>query len=227
MSCPRENFFNTSSAFGLLLPGRPLRTDVVQVDADRWTISIGSAPQSFSVFLTNATGPLAAVSAIGIYAAREADHLFEYVGYLTQDYPTTVVTLPSSLLSVCTPVAVVVGFCLQTRADIANMESAASGGERGSAGMCFAPNAAYCGGTGTPSVQQAQAATKCAMAEKILGEFYNFVMSYGRSVNPGQPLCLSVSDTTEDYVLMPGNFVDKWRERMRTKIEKDSAFWTS
>ncbi|CAD2215247.1 hypothetical protein AGDE_01151 [Angomonas deanei] len=198
------------SPFGVLVPGQPILTDcILQTDETHWTLLLPQAPATLGVFLTNVTGPLAPQSAIGLYMAKASDQLFEYVGYLSAGQPSTLVKTPLPLLDTTTPVSVVLGFCLVPIEHIQNLEGSTMQNP-------LLPV--------LPASKAKEAATRYQVAERILEEMYNFIGSYGRLVNPNEPLLLDIP-SPEEYILLPSSYVNRWRERMNKMIQKDSSFW--
>lgn len=63
--------------------------------------------------------------------------------------------------------------------------------------------------------------TRNGIAERLLEDLYNFLMSYARCVPPQQMLHIPEG---EDHIVLPASFVNKWRERVQKKILKDSGF---
>ncbi|GET88133.1 hypothetical protein, conserved [Leishmania tarentolae] len=189
--------------FGVIIPGYPVQTNISPIDTGRWTVSLGLAPESFVVFLTMSE-PLPPGHGIGLFLAREDIMSFEYVGALTQQRASSLIKVPAVFLNAAQPIRIVLGLALEREEELENL-----------------------GFTHEQPLQQAQAATKVAIAERILEDLYGFVVSYartitlsgGRSANGLSPL------DPGEYVVMPTSFVDKWRARLQSKITKDNAFW--
>lgn len=190
--------------FGVIIPGCPVQTDVQQIDSGRWTLQLGYAPDNFVVFLTMAE-PLPAGYGISIFLAREDTMSFQYVGALTQQRASTILKVPTTFLNADQPIRVVLGLALEREEELINL-----------------------GVTQEQPLQQVQAATKVAIAERILEDLYGFVASYARSINwGGDSYAGNGLSGVEpgDYVVMPTSFVDKWRTRVQTKMQKDASFW--
>ncbi|EAN84500.1 hypothetical protein C3747_64g101 [Trypanosoma cruzi] len=187
---------NVLPPFAAILPGLPLVTEFNCLDGVRWIAPLGNAPESIVVFLTS-PAPLAPGICLGIYLAREDDGAFLYVGHLSNMRPSTILRVPPVLLNVDFPVRLLIGISQEKEEDVANL-----------------------GATQEQPLQQEQAATRLAMAERIVEDLFNFVMSYGR--------VLSADPTdaqSEETVYLPASFVSRWRERVLTKMRKDASFW--
>ncbi|RNF25599.1 uncharacterized protein Tco025E_02095 [Trypanosoma conorhini] len=183
--------------FAVVVPGFPVVTEFQCLDGVRWITPVGNAPESIVVFLTS-PAPLPPGTSLGIYLAREDDGAFLYVGHLSNMRPSTILRVPSALLNVDVPVQLVLGVSQEKEEDVANL-----------------------GATLEQPLQQEQAATKLAIAERIVEDVYNFVMSYGRV------LSADPSDAqSEETVYLPASFLSRWRERVLTKIRKDASFWS-
>ncbi|KAK7202165.1 hypothetical protein NESM_000286100 [Novymonas esmeraldas] len=192
----------TAPLFGVIVPGCPVVTDIASVDAGRWTVCLGVAPESFVVFLTMSE-PLPLGFGVGLFLAREDTMSFQYIGALTRQRASTIITVSSAFLDAARPIRVVLGLALEREAELENL-----------------------GLTQEQPLQQVQAATKLAIAERILEDLYGFVVSYARSLTAGGNGITDISSVDPgDYVVMPTSFVDKWRARVHTKISKDNAFW--
>lgn len=183
--------------FAVVLPGASVITEFQCLDNVRWVRSLGNAPESIVVFLTS-PAPLPPATALGVYIAREDDGAFVYVGHLSNARPSTILRVPSVFLNVDVPVRVVLGISWEREEDVANL-----------------------GATQEQPLQQEHAATKLAMAERIVEDLFNFVMSYARvlSADPNDP-------QSEETVYMPATYVRRWRERVLAKIRKDASFWS-
>lgn len=192
--------------FGVIIPGCPVQTSLAQIDSGRWTLQLGFAPESFVVFLTMAE-PLPPGYGISIFLARADTMSFQYIGALTQQRASTILKVPTNLLDADRPIQIVLGLALEREEELVNL-----------------------GNTQEQPLQQVQAATKVAIAERILEDLYGFVASYARSINwgndsyPGSGNGLGGLDPG-DYVVLPTSFIDKWRARVQTKIQKDASFW--
>jgi hypothetical protein len=183
-----------------------VQTNIERIDSGRWTLRLGYAPESFVVFLTMVE-PLPAGYGISLFLAREDAMSFQYVGALTQQRASTILKVPTTFLNADQPIRVVLGLALEREEELVNL-----------------------GSTQEQPLQQIQAATKVAIAERILEDLYGFVASYARSINwngdgyGGYDNPLSGVEPG-DYVVMPTSFVDKWRARVQTKMQKDASFW--
>ncbi|RNF05676.1 hypothetical protein TraAM80_04397 [Trypanosoma rangeli] len=183
--------------FAVIIPGFSVVTEFQCLDGVRWITPVGNAPEAIVVFLTS-PAPLPPGMSLGIYLAREDDGAFVYVGHLSNTRPSTILRVPSVLLNVNVPVRLVLGVSQEKQEDVANL-----------------------GATQEQPLQQEQAATKLVMAERIVDDMYNFVMSYGRV------LSADPSDAqSEETVYLPASFVSRWRERVLTKMRKDASFWS-
>ncbi|KPI88782.1 hypothetical protein ABL78_2097 [Leptomonas seymouri] len=196
-----------SPLFGVIVPGCPVQTNVEQIDSGRWALQLGFASESIVVFLTMAE-PLPPDYGIGLFLAREDTMSFQYVGALTQQRASTILRVPTAFLNADQPIRIVLGLALERAEELQNL-----------------------GTTQEQPLQQAQAATKVAIAERILEDLYSFVASYARSMSwtgdcygGGGNSGLSGVEPG-DYVVMPTSFVNKWRARVQTKMQKDAAFW--
>lgn len=189
--------------FGVIIPGYPVQTDISPVDTGRWTVSLGVAPESFVVFLTMSE-PLPPGHGIGLFLAREDTMSFQYVGALTQQRASSIVKVPTVFLNAAQPIRIVLGLALEREEELENL-----------------------GFTYEQPLHQSQAATKIAIAERILEDLYSFVVSYARSITLGDGSGTNGITSIEpgDYVVMPASFVDKWRARLQSKLAKDNAFW--
>ncbi|KPA75330.1 hypothetical protein ABB37_08624 [Leptomonas pyrrhocoris] len=193
--------------FGVIVPGCPVQTNLAQIDSGRWSLQLGFAPESFVVFLTMAE-PLPPGYGIGLFLAREDTMSFQYVGALTQQRASTILRVPTAFLNADQPIRVVLGLALEREEELLNL-----------------------GATQEQPLQQVRAATKVAIAERILEDLYGFVASYARSINWNSDCAGGYGNNglaglePGDYVVMPTSFVDKWRTRVQTKIRKDASFW--
>lgn len=192
-----------SSPFGVVVPGFAVRCDVQQVDASRWTIALGAAPETFVVFLTGAV-PLPGGYGVAVFVAREDAMHFQYVGALGQHRPSSLFKLPTTMMDADQPVSAVLGLALERESELANL-----------------------GQTQEQPMQQVQAATKVALAERLLEDLYHFVSSYARFIQWDGQAAGSLADIAPgDYVVMPASFVEKWRHRIEAKMRKDASFWS-
>lgn len=189
----------TPDLFGVVVPGCPVSTSLTQVDSGKWTIALGEAPESFVVFLTLAE-PLPEGYGISLFLAREDELSFQYVGYLSQGRPSGLFRVPATLLNMDQPVRVVLGLSLELAQEIINL-----------------------GQTQQQPLEVMQAATRVAIAERLLEDLYGFTSSFARGISSQQAPDLGLEDG--EYVVMPANYVDKWRQRIETKIRKDVTFW--
>ncbi|KAG5502623.1 hypothetical protein JIQ42_05692 [Leishmania sp. Namibia] len=190
--------------FGVIVPGCPVQTDISLVDTGRWTTSLGVAPDSFVVFLTMSE-PLPPGYGIGLFLAREDTMSFQYVGALTQQRPSSIVRVSAVFLNAAQPIRIVLGLALEREEELQNL-----------------------GLTQEQPLQQSQAATKAAIAERILKDLYDFVVSYARTLTSDGGSGTNGIGSIEpgDYVVLPTSFVDRWRARVQTKLAKDNAFWS-
>ncbi|KAG5479994.1 hypothetical protein LSCM1_06413 [Leishmania martiniquensis] len=187
--------------FGVIVPGCPVHTDISAVDTGRWTVNLGVAPESFVVFLTM-SGPLPPGYGIGLFLAREDTMSFQYVGAITQQRPSSIVRVSAVFLDAAQPIRIVLGLALEQEEALHNL-----------------------GLTQEQPLQQSQAATKLAIAERILKDLYEFVVSYARTLTWDGGINGIGSLEPGEYVVLPASFVDKWRARVQTKLAKDNAFW--
>ncbi|CCW59836.1 unnamed protein product [Phytomonas sp. EM1] len=192
----------TENPFGVVVPGRPVWLTFQALDATHWTVALGDAPKSFVVFLTQSV-PLPAGCGIEVYLAREMDPNggFVYVGALTAQNPSSLIQTPNTFLNVDQPVRIVLGLALGTEDSIQNLSQSVK-----------------------PQLEEAQMTTKIIIAERILEDLCNFVLSYARSIKPGDLVSQYIA-TEEEHVLMPASFVTKWRDRVMTRLRKDASFW--
>ncbi|KAH9601127.1 protein of unknown function DUF775 [Trypanosoma melophagium] len=183
----------TAPPFAVVLPGRPVMTEFQCLDGVRWVAPLGEAPASIVVFLIFGASPLPPGVALAFYLAREDDGAFVHIGHLSHDRPSAVLPVPSVFLNVDAPVRVVLGVSSERAEDVANIV-----GEQ----------------------QEERAATRLAIAERIVEDLYNFVSSYGRvlSADPNDP-------QSEETIYLPASFVNRWRERVLVRLRKDASFW--
>lgn len=184
--------------FGCLIPGCPVLTDFTQINETKWSVPLGNAPESIVVFLTGVQ-PVPAGFAIGVYVSRIGDAVYEYVGCLTNECPSSVFRVPSSFLSVASASPVALGLSLETLDTVRNL-----------------------GVTNSQPLEQTRAATYIAIAERITNDLHTFVCSYAKvlSSDPSDP-------QSEEIIYMPARWADTWKQRLLTRIQKDAAFWTS
>nr|CCC89320.1 unnamed protein product [Trypanosoma congolense IL3000] len=186
----------TQPPIAVVLAGSPVVTQFQCLDGVRWVTPLGPAPESIVVFLTAPT-PLQPGNALGIYLAREDDGAFAYVGHVSNTLPSAILRVPSSFISIDTPVRVVLGISAEREDDMKNMGDAA-----------------------LQQLEEERVATKLALSERLVEELYNFVSSYGRLV-PTDPN----NSQSEEAIFLPTSFVDLWRRRVLAKLRKDSTFW--
>ncbi|KAH8611251.1 putative Overproducer of inositol protein 10 likeputative [Trypanosoma vivax] len=180
----------------VIVPGCPVLTQFQCIDGIRWIASLGNAPASIVVFLT-APAPLPFDAALGIYLAREDSGAFEYIGYLSNAQPSAIMRVPSIFLDVVTPIRVFLGISSEREQDMKNL------------------------GQAPQQEQERTAVTLLAMSERLVEDLYNFVTSYGRVI-PGN----SDGAVSEETIFMPISFVDRWRNKLLSKLRNDTSFWS-
>ncbi|KAG5506437.1 hypothetical protein JKF63_05940 [Porcisia hertigi] len=192
------------SPFGVIVPGYPVQTNVSPVDAGRWTINLGVAPESLVVFLTMSE-PLPPGYGVGLFLAREDTMSFQYVGALTQERASSIIKVPAVFLNPAASTRIVLGLALEREEELQNL-----------------------GFTHEQPLHQSEAATKIVIAERLLEDLYSFVASYARTLTLGGGCGAGDLSSSEagDYVVMPASFVEKWRTRVQKKITKDDTFWS-
>lgn len=205
---PHRNGFHTSSdAFvGVIIPGQNVRYDFTPMDGNRWTMHLGNAADTFVVFLMPSS-PLPNGYGLSIYLAQAGDlSSFVFLGALKPTHTSSLFRVPAMFLDSLAPVQIVLGISLEKMEDIENL-----------------------GQTRQQPLQQAHAATRLALAERVLESFYNFVSSYAQCVRPAEGGWQRVAQETagqsteQEYVVIPASFVAKWRDRVSTQLQKDSS----
>ena len=185
------------SPFGCIVPGCLPNTGFVQQDdPNKWMLDMGYASESVVIFLTG-VAPIPAGQAVGIYMATQAELSWNFVGYLTNQMPSSIVQVPFPLLNVSCPSPLVVGLQVDTESNVLNL-----------------------GITSHQPMEQRRAASIEDIARRVAGDLYTFLISYAKilSSDPADPQSV-------ETVYLPANYVDKWRERLLTKITKDASFW--
>lgn len=213
----------------LIVPGFPLVTTLQQIDAARWTCSLGAVPPSFVVFLTGAV-PLPAGCGVGVYVSlqNQSEAGYQYIGCLRSERPSGLFSVPLSMLSQEAPNENATGACAMLGLAVESLDHLNSLGD--------APVEA----------QQRTTSTRIAFAERIVEDFYSFAASYAKLLKsyffaPSQagfltPEMLQDRDAflssieaagEEEFVVMPISFVNKWRERVMRRVQKDRTFIAS
>lgn len=189
------------SLFGIALPGQPVITEVKAVDSTRWTVVLEQVPSTFMVFLLCDPQSLPAGFGIGVYIARQGEGLFQYIGQLSQQRPSSLFNLPACYMTTDRASSLLVlGLSLESMTELSNL-----------------------GDTQHQPLAQAEAVTRVAVAERVLQDLYNFLVSYARCVGPSQTI--ETPNTEAEYIVLPASFVNKWRERVQKKVQKDATFF--
>lgn len=193
--------------FGVLVPGRfPVTGDAFrQVSPKQWLAPIGYASEAFSVFLISGTEPLPDGFGLACYLCRcEDENAWTYVGHLTNDRPSALIRSPSSFLELHRGVEVFLGISLQTISELQN----------------------FANDNELAMQQQARAARLDTMAAKVAEDFFNFIGSYARTetrraAENTDDDCHNQETKTEEVVVLPLNWVTRWKNYITSRIQKD------
>jgi hypothetical protein len=112
--------FAAPQPFGCIIPGLAPVTDFNEVADCKWTAALGYAAESVVVFLTG-TIPVPEGQGLGIYISRADEGAFEFLGYLTNERPSSTFHVPSSFIEVHRGVEVVLGLSLQPLLELDNL----------------------------------------------------------------------------------------------------------
>lgn len=239
------------SPISIVLPGQPVVTHLQPIDNTRWTtlLRFSALCTQFVVFLT---APLTADVGIGVYLSRpricnelqgnlcdstevEGSECFSYVGCLRAERPSGLFEVPASLLPEELPtlphlkpelMEIKVGLAVESVEYLNSLSDLPSASERRNAG------------------------TKLKIAERMAEDFYAFATSFARTLKPyyfgsmwgasGSSLTPQMIQECEDFqasifstmgscdagefIVLPINFVNQWKERIEKKIAKDRSF---
>lgn len=185
------------SLFGCIIPGCPVITQFDQVSSTKWSVVLGNAPESVVVFLTG-VAPVPDGFALGVFVATLESGLYEYVGHLTNERPSSIFRIPAGFFTIQGPTPIMLGLSLEPHGTIANL-----------------------GATQSQPLEQTRAVTFLNIAHKIAADLYTFVSSYAKvlSADPTDP-------QSEELVYLPMKWIDTWKERLDRKMQKDAAFWS-
>eukprot|EP00796_Vickermania_ingenoplastis_P005702 gene5702-4065_t len=204
----------------VVVPGLPVIVDLVPLDDVRWTLLLDRAPGNFLVFLAGTT-PIPDQCGVGVYVslAGGGSEGFQFVGSLRPERPSGLFAVPVSMLPTSEHTAarpLVVGLSIESTDFLDSL-----------------------GAVPEEAMQHAMA-TRIGLAERVLEEFCAFAASHSRQLKAfffGVP-CVGLGaseaaerdaflrslDETEEYAIMPSSFIDKWRERLLRRIQKDRTF---
>eukprot|EP01012_Entosiphon_sulcatum_P016947 TRINITY_DN2180_c0_g1_i1.p1 TRINITY_DN2180_c0_g1~~TRINITY_DN2180_c0_g1_i1.p1 ORF type:complete len:177 (-),score=27.33 TRINITY_DN2180_c0_g1_i1:105-635(-) len=109
--------------FGCIVPGMAPQTGFQQMDERRWALPFHVPLQSdrIVVFLTG-QAPLPPNTGAGVYLSRMGESTFEYIGFLTNDSPSGIFTMPMSFVNNVSPNPLCLGVSLETLGDLQNLE---------------------------------------------------------------------------------------------------------
>jgi hypothetical protein len=187
--------FAAPQPFGCIIPGLAPVTDFNEVADCKWTAALGYAAESVVVFLTG-TIPVPEGQGLGIYISRADEGAFEFLGYLTNERPSSMFHVPSSFIEVHRGVEVVLGLSLQPLLELDNL------------------------GVNAGIVEQQRAATHFHVAQRVADDLQRFVLSYAKHV----PASHGGADG-EDTVMLPASWIVQWRRKLETKMASDKLFW--
>lgn len=205
----------------LVVPGQPAVSSFHCIDPTRWTAPLTvTTSRSFVVFLTSVLPP---GTGIGVYISQSnAGSGFEYVGSLSSDCQSGLFTIPVHLLDDSThsfSSSLALGLSIESEEYLNSLRERPKYSE------------------------QSSLATKASVSERLLEDLYAFVSSYAKVLKPfffiaphssawygmtpeqmaeREAFLSSIGDGEGDeYIVMPLNFVNKWRERLFKRIKHD------
>jgi hypothetical protein len=187
-----------ASPFGCIIPGCLPNTSFEQQpnDPNKWVLPIGYTAESVVIFLTGAV-PIPQGQAVGIYFASATEQMWEFVGFVTNALPSSIVQVPFSLLHVGSPTPLLIGLQLDLEQNVMNL-----------------------GATPFQPLAQARAASIEEIGRRVADDFCTFAMSYAK-VMAASPMDPNPVET----VFLPADYVSKWHARLVTKMTKDASFW--
>lgn len=207
-----DNNDNSTLNFGVVVPGQLPITGAAfrQVSPKQWMVSIGPATEHFTVFMLSGNQPLPDGFGLACYLCRcEDDSSWTYVGHLLNERPSAMLKSPSDFMENHRGVPVFLGISLQPIAELQNF--------------------------GRENELALQAQTRAArldnIAAKLAQDFYNFVASYSRTeerrVNEDNQDddCHGQDTKWEEVVVLPLNWVNRWRSYITNKIQKDPVMF--
>ena len=216
MSAPNFNNNNNNSSsassqlnFGCLIPGRFPITGAAfrQVSPRQWMTPIGQATDNFSVFLISDSEPLPDNMGLACYLCRcEDQESWTYVGHLLNNRPSATLKAPAHFLENHRGVDVFLGISLQPIDELKNFATENE----------------------LELQKQARAARLDTMASKVAEDFYNFVSSFAKTeqrrvTDCGDDDCHGQEMKTEEVVVLPLNWVNRWRQYITGKIQRDQV----
>lgn len=237
--------------FGVIVPGQPPRYDFCQVGVVQWTLTFDGCPGVFLVFLTMHE-PLPVGYGLSIYASSHPQSSGEgggyfFLGAVTAGRPSSLFEVPAALLPPMdvgpsnlscpvpcpTAVTLTVGVALETDEEINNKLGGGGAGAAAAAaaGATWMMNPSSSSGQQGASVgiYKSNTATKFAFAEKVLHDFYVFVMSFAKTISAAtlpevlSGILNSSSHGATEYVVLPMSFVDDWRRRTERRMKANGG----
>lgn len=190
-------------AFGLIVPGKPLRTDFVAVDATKYALSFAldiplqtvreivmmKLPQ---FDLPSGHGVLCYWQITAQLGAETRSTGFELLGALADSQPTAIFQTGWSehdqvaeLSSSGAALQVSIGVSLESLSNIQNLGNAAD------------------------KVQQG----KLYVAQKVAEDLFKYMLSFDTGASGG------------DSVVVPKNIFDRWFQRFKTRFQRDPNFF--
>lgn len=201
---PTQPQVSAPNAFGMLVPGGPVRNDFGPVDGSGTKFALqlrspGDLPNPLTVnelvFFLGA--PLAAGQGVMVYwqlASGQEQSGFELLGSLTMDQPSQIFRTGWSehdqflSLSPHQPVTVTIGMSIEPLESIRNVANTTSANAN---------------------------ARRPLVAQKIAQDLYNFMQSFDSSGTGG----------SNGSMVVPTNIFERWWKRFESKSQRDPSFF--
>eukprot|EP00996_Jenningsia_fusiforme_P003065 NODE_3872_length_902_cov_20.373974_g3566_i0.p1 GENE.NODE_3872_length_902_cov_20.373974_g3566_i0~~NODE_3872_length_902_cov_20.373974_g3566_i0.p1 ORF type:complete len:184 (-),score=28.49 NODE_3872_length_902_cov_20.373974_g3566_i0:227-778(-) len=151
--------------FGCIVPGFAPQQNFQQVDPQRWvlTFCVPLASDQLVVYLAAGATPLPPGLGGGVYISKMGEPAFEYLGCLTNEKPSAIVTIPTHLVNNVHPHTLCVGVSLDTVDNLRNLD-----GEVRHRGLLYLSR-------------------KAELATQIGRDLYNYLQSFAKPSAPGGP----------------------------------------
>eukprot|EP00761_Pharyngomonas_kirbyi_P014248 gb/GECH01014278.1/.p1 GENE.gb/GECH01014278.1/~~gb/GECH01014278.1/.p1 ORF type:complete len:195 (+),score=45.77 gb/GECH01014278.1/:1-585(+) len=187
--------------FGILIPGRPVISEMEQVDENKWAIEIPDCKgiTEMCVFLLG-TEPLPENTGAGVYLSFDTQN-WEYVGLVHMGCPSAMMRVPSSFSE--TPSSPNVSF--------AGIEAQANSMVVGIS--IEPPDVLESLEANNPHSLQNMSSEIVTVGKHIATDLFRFMESFAKPTDWGE--CLVV----------PTNVLERWMNRFEDKVARDPYFW--